>query len=171
PPSQPIAQRRFAGTAVSGESDDARCARISGFLLGRWALGVERLPRRSVARAGWAFAFRIGVFDFTEFVRELLIERFGARSLCSRFAIALMNKAHHLFERCAGKKNFVYAFALHDDRIIMRDRSAAAAEHFDVVRAFFAQQTDNFSERFDVPAVVPRHTDRASVLLHCGSHT
>src|SRR5262249_37819627 len=76
-----------------------------------------------------------------------------------------------LLERCAGKKNFLYAFALHDDRIIMRDRSAAAAEHFDVVRAFLAQQTNNFSEKFDVPAVVARDTDRASVLLACGAHT
>ena len=55
PQHQLIDQRRFAGTAGTGESDDARSARISNFLLGRWALGVERLPRRSVAKAGSTF--------------------------------------------------------------------------------------------------------------------
>src|SRR5205814_9011594 len=69
PQHQLIDQRCFAGTAGTGESDDARSARISNFLLGRWALGVER----------WTFSLStcVSVFNFCQLMCQLQVERLG----------------------------------------------------------------------------------------------
>ncbi len=50
----------------------------------------------------------------------------------------------------------------------MRDRSAPAAENFDIVRATFPQKIDNFRKKLDVPAVVTGNADRAHVFLDGG---
>ena len=51
----------------------------------------------------------------------------------------------------------------------MRDGAAATPENLDIVGAFFAQKIDNGREKFDVPAVVTRNTDRPDVLLNGGT--
>src|SRR5207247_9080151 len=99
-------------------------------------------------------------------MREFHVERFRARSLPAWFAVALMNKFHHFFQRGAGKKNFVHAFAFHDRGVLMSDRPAATAEDLDVVRAFFAQKIDNLREKFDMPTVVTGNADGANVFLN-----
>ena len=52
----------------------------------------------------------------------------------------------------------------------MSDCSAAAAENFDVVRAFFAHKIHNTCKELDVPAVVTRNTNGADILLDGGTH-
>src|SRR5438045_9602257 len=102
----------------------------------------------------WAFAPGVRLFNFTKLLRQFLVEKFGAWPFRSRPAVALMNKFHHLFERGAGEKNFIYAFAFHRNGVLMRDGAAAASENLDVVAALLAQQIDNCCKEFDVPAVV-----------------
>src|SRR5256885_15023469 len=80
-----------------------------------------------------------------------------------------MNEPHHFFQRGAGEKNFVHAFATHYCRIVVRDRAAAAPEDFDVGRAFLAEKIDNFGEKLDVSAVVTGNADRTHVLLDCST--
>jgi hypothetical protein len=76
----------------------------------------------------------------------------------------------HFCKRSSGEENVVDAFALHSRSVLMRDRSAAAAEDFDVVRATLSQKSNDFSEEFDMPAVVTRDADGAHVLLNGGAH-
>ena len=83
-----------------------------------------------------------------------MVRRFGAGSLPTRFAISLMNKFHHLFQRGPREKDFVHAFAFHNRRIVMRDSATAATEYLYVVRAFFSQKTRNSRKKLDVAAVV-----------------
>ena len=52
----------------------------------------------------------------------------------------------------------------------MCDRSAAAAENPDIVRALFAQLFHHVGEKLDVPPVVTRNADCAHVLLDGGAH-
>src|SRR5438093_11614999 len=101
---------------------------------------------------------------------EFLIKRFRTGPSCPRFPITLMNKSHHVVERCARKKNLVHAFASHDCRIVVRDGAASSSENLDVVSAFFAQEIDNCREKFDMPAVVTRDTNSAHVLLDRRAH-
>src|SRR5207253_2052173 len=83
--------------------------------------------------------------------------------------VTLMNELHHFTERRAGKKDFVHAFATHGGRALMCDRSSAAAEHFDVGRAFLAQEADNSREKLGMPAVVTGNANRAHVVLARGA--
>src|SRR6266480_3634532 len=119
---------------------------MTKFLIGRWALGVER----------WTFSAstRMSLFDLCQVVRKFLVIRFRPRSFGARFAIALMDKFDHFIERGAGEKDFVHAFAFHACCVIVSNRAAAAAEDLDFVRAFFAQKIDDSRKKLDVPAVV-----------------
>src|SRR5207249_9450818 len=76
-----------------------------------------------------------------------------------------MNELHHFVERRAGKKDFVHAFATHGGRVLMCDRSAAAAEHFDVGRAFLAQEIDNSREELGMSAVVIANANHTHCFL------
>ena len=51
----------------------------------------------------------------------------------------------------------------------MRYGAASASEHLDIVCAFFPQEIDNGSKKFDVPAVVTRYANRPHVLLDGGT--
>src|SRR5947199_6382089 len=95
-----------------------------------------------------------------------MVLEFWTRTITSKFPVTLNNKYHHFFQRRAGKKNFVHAFAFHDRGVLMSDRPAATAEDLDVVRAFFAQKIDNLPEKFDMPTVVTGNADGANVLLN-----
>src|SRR5205807_1490812 len=86
--------------------------------------------------------------------------------LCIPFAHPL----RHLGQRSAGKENLVHASALHDALIVMRDRSAAAPENFDVVGAVFFQLPDDFSEEVDVSAVIAGNSNRAHIFLNGSAH-
>ena len=44
------------------------------------------------------FGFSRCILDLRELVREVLIERFGARPSRPRFAVSLMNKSNHVVE-------------------------------------------------------------------------
>ena len=122
-----------------------------------------------VQRSAFAFA-RITLFDFSEFVRELLVRRFRSHPFPARFAVALVNELHHVFERCPGEENRIHAPALHFRGVLARDRATATAEHLDVLGAFFAQKIDNFGEELDVPAVIARNPNCTHVLLNSGAH-
>ena len=47
----------------------------------------------------------------------------------------LLHIIDHVGKRRAGEKDFVDAFAFHQTRVVMRDRSAATTEDRDVARA------------------------------------
>src|SRR5215471_10286261 len=81
-----------------------------------------------------------------------------------------MDKFHHVVERSAGEENFVHAFPAHQLCVVMRDRSPAPAENFDVVRAFLAEKIDNLGEKLDMAAVVTGNADRAHVFLDSGAN-
>src|SRR6266404_7290996 len=81
-----------------------------------------------------------------------------------------MDKLHHLFERGAGEKDFVHAFAFHGCGIVMRNCSPAAAEHRDVVCAFFAQKIDYGCKELDVPTVITGDANSTHILLDCRAH-
>jgi hypothetical protein len=80
-----------------------------------------------------------------------------------------VDKFHHVVERCAGKENFVYAFAPHCRGVVVRDGAAAAPENLDIVCAFFAQKIDNGGEKFDVTAVVTGDANRPHIFLDGGA--
>src|SRR5215471_12120203 len=77
-----------------------------------------------------------------------------------------MDKFHHVFERSAGEEDFVHAFLAHQLRVVMRDRSAAAAKNLDIVGPFLAEKIDNLGEELNVAAVVTGNADRTDVLLN-----
>ena len=81
-----------------------------------------------------------------------------------------MSELHHLFQRRAGEKDFVYAFATHGCGILVCDGAPTTAEDFNVSRAFLAQKVDNFGEKLDMATVVTGNADRAHVFLDCGAH-
>src|SRR5438128_4955846 len=103
-------------------------------------------------------------------MRELLVRRLRSGAFPARFAIMLVDELHHLFERRSGEENLVHAFAFHHCGIVMCDGAAAAAEHLDIVGAFFAQKIDNRAEELAVPAVIARNPNRAHIFLDRGAH-
>src|SRR5438552_16064697 len=103
-------------------------------------------------------------------MREILMERFRARPFPARFAVALMDKFHHFFERCTGEKNFFHAFAFHNCGVALSDGAAAAAANPDVACAFFSQQIDNSPEASDLPAVITGNPDGSHVVLDRAAH-
>src|SRR6202035_4830875 len=102
-------------------------------------------------------------------MREFLLRGFDLNSLPARFAVTLVNELHHLFERGSREEDFVHAFSPHNFCVLMRNRSSAAAENLDVIRAFLAQKTDNLGKGFDVTAVVARNPDRPNIFLDRGA--
>src|SRR5262249_33648128 len=101
--------------------------------------------------------------------REFLIRSFSA-TIRARFPVTLMNEIHHVFERSPGEENFIHAFLAHELRVVVRDRSPATAENFDVVRARLAKKIDNFGEKLDLAAIVTGNADRANVFLDRGAN-
>src|SRR4030095_16425482 len=79
-------------------------------------------------------------------------------------------KFHHVLKRGTGKENFIDAFAFHYRGVVVRDRAPAAAKHFYVVGARFAQKIDNRCEKLDVAAIVTGDADRAHVFLNRRAH-
>src|SRR6266516_5383941 len=139
---------------------DVRCLILLRLGLRHSAPSVER--RRFLPAC-------VGVFDFTQLVRQLHVGPFGARSLPARFAVTLMNKLHHVVEGRSREENFVHAFASHDCSVLMRDGTAAAAKDPDVASAF-AQKSDHFREELDVPAVITGNANGAHVFLDRGAN-
>src|SRR5439155_816061 len=70
----------------------------------------------------------------------------------------------------SGDRDFVHAFATHGGRVLVCDASAATPEHFDVGRAFLAQEIDNSREKLGMPAVVTGNANRAHVFLDRRAH-
>ena len=164
PENEFINQRCFSRAARPGETDDPWNCDLRFAICDCDVLHSTFVLRRPAFSASSCI---VGILDLRESVPELPIKGFGTRPFAARFAIASMDKLDHVVKRCAGKENFIHASASHGCSIVMRNRPAAAAENFDVVGAFPAQEIDNSSEKLDVPTVITRNTTRADVLLDC----
>ena len=57
PNSNPVTGRTSTQSSKRLKRSSNRTLRSVSFCSERWALNVERLPRRSVAKAGWTFSF------------------------------------------------------------------------------------------------------------------
>ena len=89
PQDELVNQRGLSRAARTGEANHFRCSMFD----------VRCLSCRSSAKAGsMLFGFFRCILDLRELVREVLIERFGARPSRPRFAVSLMNKSNHVVE-------------------------------------------------------------------------
>src|SRR5882724_7475272 len=126
---------------------------------GRWALGVG--PS--------AFSVRVSVLYLRQLSRQLDVTRSCAQAFLAGLTIIFAHVIRHFVQRGSGEENLIHALTLHRLGVGMRDRSAAAAENFNVVGTLFAQLFHYVGKKFDVSAVVTGNADRTHVLLDGGA--
>ena len=111
------------------------------------------------------------VFDRGQFAREFQVRIVISATLpFATRAIILSHVIRHFAQRRAGEENLIDALALHQARIVVRDRSATAAEDRDVARALLFQLPNDFGKKIDVPAVVAGDADGRDIFLNRRAH-